>query len=106
MIVSSLKPCLTVFQLYHSGQCSYPCFPGGLLTITQLNILSKPLAAFPHNHCQTRDSGEREMNPVVMTIISPLKEYCRSHGSNQRLSVLKSAALSTRLGYISKDKSQ
>ena len=51
-------PFSTVFQLYLSGQCTYPCFPGVILTITAYNILSKPLAAFPHNHCQTTDSGE------------------------------------------------
>ena len=30
------------------------------------------------------DSGERGMNPVAMTIISPQKEYWPSQGSNQR----------------------
>ena len=43
-------PFSTVVQLYH--QCTYPCFPGVLLTSTPHNILSKPLAAFPHNHRQ------------------------------------------------------
>ena len=33
-------------------QCTYPCFPGILLTSTPHNILSKPLAALSHNHCQ------------------------------------------------------
>ena len=32
-------------------QCTYPCFPGILLTSTPHNILSMPLAAFPHNNC-------------------------------------------------------
>ena len=48
--------CLTLFstvsQLYHGGQCTYPSFLGILLTSTPQNILSKPLAAFPQNHCQ------------------------------------------------------
>ena len=45
----------TVFQLYHSGQCTYPCFPGVLLTSTPHSILSKPLAAFQHNHCRNNE---------------------------------------------------
>ena len=48
---------MTVFQLYRGGQCTYPCFPGVLLTSTHHNILSKQLAAFPHNHC--RNNGQR-----------------------------------------------
>ena len=47
----------TVFQLCHGGQCTYPCFPGGPFTSTLHNILSKPLAAFPNNHCQ--NNGQR-----------------------------------------------
>ena len=39
----------TVFQLYHGSQCTYPYFPGVLLTSTLHNIISKPLAAFPLN---------------------------------------------------------
>ena len=42
----------TVFQLYPGGQCTYPCFPGVLLTSTPHNILFKPLAAFSNNHTQ------------------------------------------------------
>ena len=41
----------TVIQLYRGCQCTYPCFPRILLTSTRHNILSKPLAAFTHNHC-------------------------------------------------------
>ena len=26
----------TVLQLYHGGQCNYPCFPGVLLTLSQM----------------------------------------------------------------------
>ena len=51
----------TVFKLYHSGQCTYPCFPGVLLTNAPHNILSKPLAAFPLNHCQNNGQW-RERN--------------------------------------------
>ena len=36
------------------------------LTSTPHDILSKLLAAFPHNH-ETTDSGERGINPVTMT---------------------------------------
>ena len=38
-----------VFQLYCSGQCTYTCFPGVLLTCAPHNNPLKPLAAFPHN---------------------------------------------------------
>ena len=48
---------VSVFQLYRGGQCTYPCFRGVLLTSTLHNILSKPLAAFPHGHC--RNNGQR-----------------------------------------------
>ena len=50
-----------------------------LFTHTQHNILSKPLAVFPHNDhpnnewqwmiVKTMNSGEREMNSVAQTII-------------------------------------
>ena len=50
LIVWCLTPISTLFQLYHSGHSTYQCFPGVLLTSTVLNVLSKPLAAFPHNH--------------------------------------------------------
>ena len=43
----------TIFQLYRGGQCTYPCFPGVLLTSTPHNILTKPLIALPQNHCQS-----------------------------------------------------
>ena len=46
-----------VFHLYSGGQCIYSCFPGVLVTSTSHNILSKPLAAFPHNHC--RNNGQQ-----------------------------------------------
>ena len=51
LIVWCVTPFSKVFQLYCRSQCTYPCFPGVLLTSTPHNILSKPLAAFPHNHC-------------------------------------------------------
>ena len=86
-----LRPFSTVFQLYRGGQCTYPCFPGVPLTSTLQNILSKPLADFPQPLSKKKDSGERGMNPVAMTIINPQKEYWTSRGSNQRHSVLKSA---------------
>ena len=52
LIIRCLMLSSTVFQLYHSGQCTYPCFSGVLLTSTLHNILSKPLAAFANNRCQ------------------------------------------------------
>ena len=52
LIVLCIMPFSTVFGLYCGGQCTFPCFPGVLLTSTLHNILSKPLAAFPHIHCR------------------------------------------------------
>ena len=43
------------------------------------------------------DSGERGMNPVVITIINPWKKYWPSRRSNQRPPVLKPATLPTEL---------
>ena len=97
MIVWSLTPFSTVFQLCCGGQCTYPCFPGVLLTSAPHNILSKPLAAFPHNIVKTTDSGERGMNHVTMTIINPQIEYWPSRGLNQQPPVLKSTMLPTEL---------
>ena len=51
LIVWCLTPFSTVFQLYQGGQYTYPCFLGFFLTSTSHNILSKPMTAFPHNHC-------------------------------------------------------
>ena len=42
---------------------------------------------------ETKDNGEREMNPVAMTIINPRKECWPSGGSNKRPPVLKSTTL-------------
>ena len=71
----------TVFQLHCCGHCTYPCFPGVLSHIT----------------IEITDSGERGMNPLATTIINPQKKYCPSWESNQRLLVLKSALLPTKL---------
>ena len=92
----------TVFQLYHGGQCTCLWFPGVLLTSTVHNIISKPRAAFPNNHCR---NNERGMNPVAMTIINPRKEYWPSQGSDQR-PVLKSAVLPTDLWGLGSHKIQ
>ena len=65
----------TVFQLYHDSQCTYPCFSGLLLTSNPYNILSKSLAAFPHNRCQNNGQW-LERN-----------EFCRNdyHQSTERI---------------------
>ena len=69
-----LKPFWTVFQLYPGGQCTYPCFPRILLTSTPHNVLSKSLAAIPHNYCRNKRQ-QRERN-----------ESCRNdyHQSSER----------------------
>ena len=87
----------TVFQLHRGGQFTFTCFPGVLLTSAPHNVISKPLAAFPHNIVETIDSGETGMTPVAMTVINPQKEYWPSRGSNQRPPVLKSAMVLTDL---------
>ena len=62
----------TLFQLYHSTQCKYPCYVRDSSTRTPHSILSEPLAAFSHS--QDGNNGERGMNPAAMTIINPRKE--------------------------------
>ena len=49
-----LTPFSNAVQLYRGGQCIYPCFLRVLLTSTQHNIISKPLAAFPPYHCRNK----------------------------------------------------
>ena len=96
LIVWCLTAFSTVFQLYHSSQCTYPCFPGVLLTNTPDNILSKPMAAFPQNHCRNyRQPWER--NESWCTIINHQKEYWPSWGSNQQLPILRSTTLRTEI---------
>ena len=56
LIVWCIKRCSTVFQSYRGGKSTYHCFLEGLLTSTPNNMLSKPLAAFPHNH--RRNNGQ------------------------------------------------
>ena len=93
-----LMPFSTIFQLYHGGQCTYPCFPRVLLTSCLHNMLSKPPPLLSHiTIVKTTDSGKKWMNPVAMTIINPQKEYLPSWGLNQRPPVLKSATLPTEL---------
>ena len=69
MIVWRLTPFSTVFQ------CTYPRFPGILLTSTPQNILSRPLAAFLYDHC--RNKGQRRER----------NESCRNdyHQSSERI---------------------
>ena len=57
LIVWCLTLFSTVFQLYRSGQCTYPCFHGVISISTLHNIPFKPLAAFPQNQC--RNNGQR-----------------------------------------------
>ena len=90
-----LTPFSTVFQLYLGDQCTYPCFPGFLLTST---IFFPSHWLLSHiSIVETTNSGERGINPVTMIMINPLKEYWPSRGSNQRPPVLKSATLPSEL---------
>ena len=61
----------STFQLYHGGQCTYPCFSGAFLTSTPNNILSKPLAAFPHNHCR----NNKQWNYLIFKILLTAMEW-------------------------------
>ena len=92
VIVKCLTPLSTVFQLYHGGQCTYPCFPGVFFTSTTRNIPSKP-ALWLLSHItvvETTYRGDRGMKPVAVTIINPWNEYLYrpSRRSNQRPPVL------------------
>ena len=51
LIVQCLTSFSMLFQLHHGSQWFYPCFTEVLLRNSLHNILPKPLAAFPHNHC-------------------------------------------------------
>ena len=70
-----------------------PCFPWVPFASTlhkMHNILSKPLAGFPHNNYQS-NGQRREKNEscVAITIINPLIKHWPSWGSNQQPHVLK-----------------
>ena len=78
-------------------QCTYPCFPGVLLTSIPHTVLSKQLASSHINIVVTMYSSKRDMNLVAMTIINPWTEYWPSGGSNQQPPVLKSCTLQTEL---------
>ena len=68
------KP-FSTFQIYLSGQCTYPCFLQFLFISSLHNILSQPQAAFSHNTIvETMVSSERGKDPVVMDIINLTKE--------------------------------
>ena len=78
----------TWFDLCCSGQYTFPCFAGICFTSTMHDILSKPLAAFPHNHHWTMLSEERGKNPVAMSNINPPLSPARWHDKHIYLSSL------------------
>ena len=53
-----IMPFSKLFHLYRSGQYTYLCFSGVLLTSTPHNVLSKPPTAFPFNH--RRNNGQHK----------------------------------------------
>ena len=57
LIVWSLTPFSTLFQLSRGSQCTYSCYPGIAFNSTPQFILLKPLAAFPINHY--RNNGQQ-----------------------------------------------
>ena len=91
-----LKAVSTVYQLSYGGQCTYmyPCFPGVLLISHPHNILSKPLAAFPHNPRRSNgkwlscndyhQSSERVLaEPGSNLLFSSPQSYRLSYGVRQ-----------------------
>ena len=94
---SCLMPFSTVFQLYRSCQCTYPCIPGVLLTSTMNNFFSKPLAAFQHNHYHKNGQRWARNESCCNDYHQSQKEYWPSRGSNQQSPVLKSTMLPTAL---------
>ena len=76
MIVWCLMPFSTVFQLYHSGQCTYPCFPGILLTRTPHNIpreewiLSQWPSSIPRKNIG-RAGDQNQWPPVLKSCMLP-----------------------------------
>ena len=61
-------------------------------------FFSNPLAAFPQKPSSKQLTGERRMNPVAMTTISPLKIW-PIRGSNLRPTFRKSSTLPSVLHY-------
>ena len=64
-------------------QSTYPCFPGIFYTSSPHNILSKPLATFPHSH--RRNNGKRRDRDE-----SYLNDY---HQFSERIPVLASPGI-------------
>ena len=93
LIVLCFTPFSTLFPLNFGGQYTYFILFSSSIYQHSDNILFKPRATFQHNHCWRMDSSERGMNPVVMTLIIPRREYFR--GSNHRSHFLKSCPLPT-----------
>ena len=69
LIVWGLMSFSSLFQLYCSSQCTYPCLHAILFTSTLHNILSKPLAAFLRKHCRNNGQPWERINPFI----SPIK---------------------------------
>ena len=69
-----LKLCSFLFQLYRSGQCTYPCLEFFLTVLCTIFFQSHWLLSHI-TIVETMDSGERGMNYDAMTIIIPLKDY-------------------------------
>ena len=98
LTVWCLMPFSTVFQLYRGRQCTHPCFPQVILTSTPLNSLSKPLAAFSHNHCwNNRQRWERNESCRNDYHKSSERILAKAGDRNQPPSVLKSPTLPTQL---------
>ena len=88
-----LTPFSTVFQLYSGGQCTYPCFPGVLLTIT---IFFPSHWLLSHiTIVETTDSSERGMNHVAW--LSSILGKNIGRAGDRTNDLLKTATLLTEL---------
>ena len=81
-----------LLQIYRGSQCTYPCFPGVLLTSTSTYCPFQARWLLSHlTIVETIDiSGIRGMNPVALSEI-PVKTIGRAGGLNQRPPVFKSS---------------
>ena len=64
----------TLFQLYRSGQHTYPCCPGVSLKLLHTIFFPSHWLLSHMTVVNTMVSGDRGMYSVAMTIINPRKE--------------------------------
>ena len=80
----------TLFQIYFDCQLHLTILSWNSLYQYSTQHSFQTTGCFPHNYCQTMESGERGMNPVEMNIINPRKNISRAQGSVTFLGFFKS----------------